>query len=306
MPRNTMVFVGVSTGASSIMRIFPRWSQLLGIDCDIIGCDLPLRAPASDYRQALAAIMADPAIRGALVTAHKIDLLAACRDKFDQLDSYAQICAEVSCIVKRDGQLLGYAKDPLSSALALEHFVPAGHWHGSPRDALCLGAGGAAIAISVAMARANSDSGWPRRFTLADIAPERLAAIKQIHARLDTPIQFHYQLSRSAADNDRLLNGLPAGSLVINATGLGKDLPGSPLSAEALFPRQGLVWELNYRGGRDFMRAAKAQAAERSLTIEDGWHYFLHGWSAVIAEIFDIELDAGAFDQMRAAAEMGK
>jgi hypothetical protein len=26
------------------------------------------------------------------------------------------------------------------------------------------------------------------------------------------------------------------------------------------------------------------------LTIEDGWRYFVHGWSEVIAEVFDIDL----------------
>ena len=29
---------------------------------------------------------------------------------------------------------------------------------------------------------------------------------------------------------------------------------------------------------------------EHNLTIEDGWVYFLHGWTQVIAEVFHIEL----------------
>ena len=44
------------------------------------------------------------------------------------------------------------------------------------------------------------------------------------------------------------MEALPAGSLVINATGLGKDRPGSPLTDHCKFPENGLVWELNYRG----------------------------------------------------------
>ena len=296
-----LIFIGVSTGGSSIMRIFPQWSDMLGLNCEIVGIDLPLRAPAERYRRVLRDIIADPAVIGALVTAHKIDMLAACRDHFDALDEYATICDEVSCVVKRDGQLLGCAIDPLSSARALGQFVPRGHWRGGERDALCLGAGGAAVAISVCMAAAPADD-QPRRFLLSDIAPERLQSIRRVHQRLDTRLRFEYHLCNHAADNDRLLSALPPGSLVINATGLGKDRPGSPLTPEARFPRDGLVWELNYRGARDFMRAALAQAGALNLTIEDGWRYFLHGWSEVIAEVFDLKLDSETFSKLSASA----
>ena len=301
-PPSKLVFIGVSTSASSIMQIFPQWSRILGLNCEIVGLDLPLRAPAPRYRQALQAIIAEPAVKAALVTAHKIDLLQACRDLFDELDPYAQHCGEVSCIIKRRGKLLGFAKDPISSAQALAGFLPAQHWRAQPRDALCLGAGGAAVAISVAMARANPADGYPRRFILADVLPERLTSIRGIHERLASLIHFEYHLSASASDNDRLLRNLPPGSLVINATGLGKDQPGSPLTAAARFPPHGLVWELNYRGPRQFLRQAETQARALNLTIADGWLYFLRGWTEVIAEVFDLTLDPAAFAQLRAAA----
>ena len=297
-----LVFIGVATGGSSIMRIFPKWSELLGLNCEIVGVDLPLRAPADRYRTVLGGIIADPTAKGALITAHKIDMLRACRDKIDELDHYARICDEVSCIIKRGGKLLGFAKDPISSAPALGHFVPRGHWREGARAALCLGAGGAAVAISVCMARAANDNGQPSRFLLTDIAPTRLDSIRRVHQRLATPLQFEYHLCTSAADNDRLLRELAPGSLVINATGLGKDLPGSPLTPAAQFPRDGLVWELNYRGARDFMRQALAQAAALNLRVEDGWRYFLHGWSEVIAEVFDLELDGETFAKLSESA----
>ncbi len=301
-PLSKMVFIGVSTGGSSIMKIFPKWSDILGINCDIVGVDLPLRAPAQSYRRVLRSIIDDPTVKGALITAHKIDFLHACRDMLDELDYYATICDEVSCIVKRRGKLLGFAKDPLSSALALYHFVPPDHWITAERDLLCLGAGGAAVAISVCMAQAAADKGFPRCLLLADVLPERLDSIRRINQRLDSPIQFDYHLSGSASDNDGLLRDLPPGSLVINATGLGKDKPGSPLTSAARFPQAGLVWELNYRGQRDFMRQAQAQSEERNLRVEDGWMYFLHGWTNVIAEIFQLELDESTFNKLSAAA----
>ena len=303
MPANRFLFVGVSTGQSSIMQIFPKWSDILGLNAEIQGCDVPLRAPPVTYRRILRDIVDDPAVKGALITAHKIDLLNACRDSFDALDHYARICDEVSCIVKRDGQVLGLAKDPLSAAAALVYLVPHGYWTERESDVLCLGAGGAAIAISVYMAQANSAFGHPRRFILTDILPERLESIKRIHERLDTPIQFEYHLSRSAADSDALLHKLPQGSLIINATGMGKDRPGSPLSDAALLPQDGLVWELNYRGERRFLRQALAQEKQRNLTIADGWMYFLHGWTQVIAEVFQIPRIDESFHQLAAAAD---
>ncbi len=302
MPRAKLVFIGVSTGRSSIMRVFPKWAGLLGLDAEIVGCDLPLRALPPTYRRVLRSLIADPTIKGALVTAHKIDLLTAGRDYFAELDTYATICDEVSCIIKREGQLLGFAKDPLASALALADFLPRDYWSAAERDVLCLGAGGAAIAISVALAQAQKDTGGPRRFLLADILPERLDSMRWLHAKLPRPLPFEYHHSAGAADNDRLLHSLAPGSLVINATGLGKDLPGSPLSAAALFPPDGCIWELNYRGERDFMAQARAQAKSRNLTIEDGWMYFLHGWTQVLAEIFSLQLDDELFKQLGAAA----
>ncbi len=52
---------------------------------------------------------------------------------------------------------------------------------------------------------------------------------------------------------------LPPGSLVVNATGMGKDRPGSPLGPTSVFPRDGVVWEFNYRGSLDFWHQALAQ-----------------------------------------------
>ena len=72
-------------------------------------------------------------------------------------------------------------------------------------------------------------------------------------------------------------------ALVINATGLGKDAPGSPLTFDGPFPRDGVVWELNYRGDLVFLDQARAQQAEKAVQIEDGWTYFIHGWTQVIA-----------------------
>ena len=47
----SFTFIGVTTAQSSIMRIFPRWRDLLGLgpDVEMAGWDLPLHAPPEDY-----------------------------------------------------------------------------------------------------------------------------------------------------------------------------------------------------------------------------------------------------------------
>jgi shikimate 5-dehydrogenase len=299
-----MYFIGVTTTQSSIMRVFPEWSKILGLGAQIVGYDAPIHAPAGVYRSIVQHIKTDPLSIGALVTTHKIDLLQASRDLFDELDPYARICDEISSISKRGGALYGHAKDPISSGLALRHFLPNGHWRHSAADVLCLGAGGAAIAISVYLAEQSKTGDYPRKFIAVDVSQDRLEAIRRIHAALDTPIQFEYRLTASASENDRLMAALPPGSLVINATGLGKDRPGSPLTDAGVFPQGGYVWELNYRGALDFMQQAARQAVERGLTVEDGWVYFLHGWTQVIAEVFHIDLTSDLFARLDEAASI--
>ena len=58
---------------------------------------------------------------------------------------------------------------------------------------------------------------------------------------------------------------------MINATGMGKDLPGSPITEAGRFPMNGVAWELNYRGELQFLDQALAQREARNLTVEDGW-----------------------------------
>jgi len=82
----TFYFIGVTTSKSSIMQIFPRWMKTLGLDAAITGYDAPPGAPPETYRRIVQHIKSAPLARGALVTTHKLDLLAAARELFDWLD----------------------------------------------------------------------------------------------------------------------------------------------------------------------------------------------------------------------------
>lgn len=291
----TFYFVGVSTRQSSIMKIFPEWAKVWDLDASIEGIDVPINARPEIYRTIVHHMRKHPLVKGALVTTHKLDLYHAAHDLFDVLDPYAKRCGEVSCISKRDGKLIGHAKDPITSGLALMHFVPKEHWQTSHADVLCLGAGGAAAAISLYLAEQNDR---PKQITMVDIDKERLNHVQAIHRTLETNVSFLYLRHSNAHENDALLEKLEPASLVINATGMGKDRPDSPLTDAAVFPEQALVWELNYRGSLDFFHQAKLQEQERGLRIEDGWVYFLHGWTQVIAEVFDRKLSPALFKRL--------
>jgi shikimate 5-dehydrogenase len=284
----TLHFIGVSTTQSSIMTVFPRWAEALELGVAAIhGIDLPLHAPPAQYRDAVEFIRNDPRSMGALVTAHKIDLLHACHDLFDQLDAHAQSLDEVSCLSKRNGRLVGHAKDPISARLALDAILPQGHWAAQDSDCFAIGAGGATTAITWNLMRIAAGESGPKRIIVSDIDAGRLDSLRRFHGTLGSAVPVDYVLAQDHAANDRILAGLRPGSLVINATGLGKDRPGSPLGNSARFPRNGIVWELNYRGALVFLDQADAQRAEAGLAITDGWNYFLHGWTQVIAEVFD-------------------
>jgi shikimate 5-dehydrogenase len=303
----TLYFIGVTTGSSSIMRVFPAWARQLGLGkAAIVGIDFPLHAPAAEYREAVGFIKRDPLSRGALVTTHKIDLFAACRDLFDRIDPPAALMEEVSCIAKSGGDLVAHAKDPITAGLALDAFLPADHFARSGAALFVMGAGGAATAITWHLMRRDRGRNAPRRIVVSDRSPERLDAIRAFHRKVETAAALDYV---DAGANDRVIGAIPPGSLAVNATGLGKDAPGSPLGDGARFPEHGIAWELNYRGDLLFLRQARAQQAERRLQVEDGWIYFIHGWTRVIAEVFDIDIPTGGarFDALaRIAAETGR
>jgi shikimate dehydrogenase len=284
-------FVGVTTRQSSIMRIFPVWRDLLGLgtDVDVEGIDLPIHAEPARYREVVKMIKRDPARLGGLVTTHKIDLYHAARDLFDEVDSFASLCGEVSCIAKRDGRLLGWAKDPISAGRSLDRILGRGYFGRVGGYVLCFGAGGAGVAITLHLATRADPSDRPARIVVTNRGPDRLTSLESLHRNIGghrQHVEFEYVQTSDPSRNDALMAGLPVGSIVINGTGMGKDSPGSPVTDAGVFPEKGIAWELNYRGDLDFLYQAWRQRQTRSLRVEDGWDYFIHGWTSILEEVF--------------------
>lgn len=301
-------FIGVTTTQSSIMRIFPRWRDLLhlGADIEMIGWDLPIHAPRARYREVVTRLKEDPANLGALVTTHKIDLYQAARDLFDETDRYARLCDEVSCIAKRDGRLFGWAKDPISAGRSLDHILGPGYFGRTGGEVLCFGAGGSGVAIALHLLSRPAPADRPSRIMVTDRDPERLEALRALLAQLGAPVRVDYAHSADPRVNDGLVTRLPPASLVINATGMGKDIPGSPVTAAATFPQDSIAWDLNYRGDLDFLHQAEVQCGARALRVEDGWEYFIFGWTAVMEEVFDRHIPRDEMGVLAGAASFAR
>jgi len=280
-----MYFLGVTTAQSSIRKIFPLWSSLAGIQgATLEGIDIPVGAAPAQHRAAVRAILDDPESAGGLVTTHKVSIFTHARDLFTAFDRDAETLGEVNCIVRRPRVLEGLATDTLTAGLALRAILGDAP---PPPAVLILGAGGAAVALAV-----NLD----RHFDVHNVILTDISAARIEHVRTLTAARCELVTSRE--DHDLLLASMPPGSLIVNATGIGKDRPGSPLTPGARFPARAIAWDFNYRGNLTFLDLARSQ----DIRAVDGWNYFLHGWSQVMSRVFGFDLTPVLFEQMVAAA----
>lgn len=299
----TFYFIGVTTGSSSINKVFPLWMDVMGRpDVVLEGIDHPLHDQPENYRKSVAQIKLDPMSLGALVTSHKMNVYAAAKDMFDYFDPYAEATSELSCISKAGDDLRGHAKDPITAGMSLEAIIDPGYFEKTGGHVLCLGAGGSAVATLLHLINKKDRADRPEKFIAVNRSPGKLDHMREMVSKYDTDIQVEYIHNSDPAVNDEAMAGLPDHSIVINATGMGKDTPGSPLTDTGVFPNHGIAWEFNYRGELDFMHQALKQVETRNLQVEDGWIYFLHGWSQVIAEVLHIELTPELFRKLDAAA----
>ena len=295
----TLYFIGVTTSESFINEVFPPWVDELNIKAQLVGIDAEIHADEQDYRKIANFIEKHELAKGALVTTHKIDLYEACKDMFKKFGFYTKLFGELSCIAKdKDGNLEGYAKDPITSGNSLEAFIPKNFWKENNGEALIMGAGGSGRAISSYLVDPEKGENIPSKLIVTNRTAAKLDEFDEIIQEVNPNIPIEYHKTTEPYQNDYALNSLKPYSLVVNATGMGKDIPGSPISDEAEFPSNSYVWEINYRGERKFMHQALSQEDEKNLYVEDGWTYFIHGWTEVIKEVFNIEIEDNKFDKL--------
>ncbi len=272
-------FVGVRTEGSSAVAAFPYWMQALGLDGGVEAIDLPLDSPGDAYRRLVERLRGTPEVRGMVVTAHKTRLFEEASTALDELDDMAKLCREVSVVWRSGDRLVGSAIEPRSVASALAEIIAPSHWAETDGEILAFGAGATTTALMVHLYALSDGVGAPSVVSLVDVRAERAAALRTSLARWRPGLQVR---TPSPKDAIAVLRDLLPGSLIVNATGLGKDRPGSPLPCPAPWPREALVWDLNYRGELRFLEDARHVASGLGLRVHDGWRLFLYGWSEAL------------------------
>jgi shikimate dehydrogenase len=310
--RSSIWFVGISASASAIHRMFQSWAAILRLDASLLGIDLPATTPASGYRALVARMLTAPGLLGAVVTSHKVRLFEAARDAFQDLSATATVLGEISTVRVGARGLYGDATDPAAIDKTMHRLLDREAFIRSEAEVLCFGSGGSARALALALLAPASGSehallpyraGRPRLHVVGR-RQQSLDEFGRVLARVGVdPSAFALHHLEGAEAGDRLLTQLPSGSLIVNATGLGKDAPGSPVGPEAPFPDGSIVWDFNYRGDLRFLVAAADVPAVRGVRVHDGWSYFVHGWAEAFGVLLGEPIDEMTFEMLAAAAE---
>jgi shikimate dehydrogenase len=281
-------FVGVKTAGSLIHRAISLWWELLPAPCEVRGVDVEPGSPGARYVELLEELRTAPErVAGAVVSVHKVGLFEAGHRLFAELDPIARACEEMNAVRRAGSDLHGYARDPISVGRVVDRI-----WPRREGEVVCIGAGGTARALIYHLLAIRAD---PVRVVCADRSEAVLGEAARLAPR---PIVVR------AGDRpwDELIAAAPPGSLIVNATGLGKDRPGSPITERARFPEGAVVWELNYRGELHFLARARSQAAETGLEVHDGWRLFCHGWAAALGSVLGLDDDPELGERFAAAA----
>jgi shikimate 5-dehydrogenase len=139
----------------------------------------------------------------------------------------------------------------------------------------------------------------PASVAFTDVDPGALADLRSVADRAGIGTsRLSFLRVREPADSDALVAGLPSPALVINATGLGKDAPASPVTDRARFSPATLAWDLNYRGDLTYLRQAAAAGADTM----DGWDYFVAGWAGGLTAIAETPFTADLLTRFALAA----
>ncbi len=281
-----VLFIGIDTGGSIAHTVFDAWAAALDQPWTLRGVDLPADTAPQTYRHLLAAMRNNPQVRGAVITAHKLRLHRGCAAELTSSDRLVDLTREINTLVVDGRRVAGYANDARSLTAILDPYAG--------QRIVCLGAGGAATALLLAL-HLDIETGAPRHdppslvFADIDVAAltDLLAVADRIGAR---PTMVHL-----TGPADEIVAGA---SLVVNATGLGKDRPGSPLTDHAPLDPGVVAWDLNYRGDLTFLR----QAAARGASTMDGWDYFVAGWAGGLTAIAGVPFDQNVLAVLASAA----
>ena len=152
---------------------------------------------------------------------------------------------EIGLVFRRGDRLVGDAGDAESN-LQVPGACSVARVHGATaaRGAVILGAGGAGVALASTLAHTRR-VGLFQRIMIADIDIARVETVRRLAGEWAAAVPISMELVDDMADG--FVESAGKGSVIVNATGLGKDRPGSPVSPRVQFPLESIVWDFNYR-----------------------------------------------------------
>ena len=244
--------------------------------------------------------MESPTCVGGLVTSHKASLFRYGRSCFAEVSRIAEALEEISTIYKRKNcsGLFGEALDTVSIVpVAEEVTVRNVHWMAGSKEVVILGGGGAGIALVYALCNIPTR---PRQISVVERNEERVNFLRKVVADATLFTVEGIKIIRWA-DADNVLREAGERPLIVNATGMGKDVPGSPVKDVHNIPFGSTLWDFNYRGELDFLKNAQQLASQERLLLVDGWDYFISGWMHAMCRIFHVRCSpdiAEAFEEV--------
>jgi len=241
--------------------------------------------------------MRESDVVGALITSHKAAVFASVRTEFDLLEPMTGELAEIGVIFKRGGLLCGGVSDVQSGGAILSRILVDERWRRGLKRSVVLGAGGAGLAVIWNLA--VKGVGGAEHVTVVEADQHRSALARRLVAGwgLRCPVEVV-----DSIEADNVTRNAGRGALIINATGLGKDRPGSPVSADCHLPQSSLIWDFNYRGSLEFLETARVQANASNLAVNDGFDYFACGWSVVMSRVAEQQWTEDLFEAFLAIA----
>jgi len=277
----SMFFIGVTTHNSFINKVFEHWLAILNKNIELIGVNLELNCDPKEYQLVLDRIERNPFVLGALVTTHKVRIFNHCKEYFNNLPKTCHDFKEIGCIYKEGPNLQGEVTDLYSVKDALKALLE-NKVNDFKSDIYLLGCGGAGLALAYVIL-SNEIPNY-KRLIISETDPNRCLEIEAILEKYNQSkklqiINTHKQSSES------IVSGLEEGSLIVNATGLGKDKKGSPIQENTKYPSSSILWDFNYRGELEFLTNNLKLKDKYNLQIEDGWIYFINGWSQVLKRV---------------------
>ena len=282
--KSTVYVVGAELLPDTFLDVLPKWARRFDHRSTAI---VPIAAASAvdggRYQRFVDFMRDEYHVVGAIMVSDAANLFEHAHDFFDEFDGDAQLLGEIGVAVREPGKLTALA--PSKSAAQQAYHSLFGE-RPEPAEALIIGATRPARALAMALSSFAGENG-PRQVTLTTFDGKSMTDMRQRVAELPDdkrPILRHIE---SQLEHDRLVTLLPPGSLVVNATPPADEDTPSPVGSAALFPQDGLVWDLDAVGiSSPFLDKARQQRSARGLRLADGPVFHQIQWLTAAAAVF--------------------